>query len=113
MPTMPPKQCNKCRRAFTEPKCPHCYPAWQGSGYGKSGSTRRQRTMQRAQLDAVPHCQAPGCTRLATVADHIVPIAHGGARYDWDNLQSLCNPCHDTKTQRDAARGRARRNARR
>lgn len=33
--------------------------------------------------------------------DHIVPKARGG-RDDDDNLQSLCAPCHDAKTRREA-----------
>lgn len=31
-------------------------------------------------------------------ADHIVPIALGGAEYDLDNYQTLCDKCHKKKT---------------
>jgi 5-methylcytosine-specific restriction endonuclease McrA len=40
-------------------------------------------------------------------ADHIVPSAEGGTD-DLDNLQTLCVPCHNTKTLQEAARGRQR-----
>jgi len=35
--------------------------------------------------------------------DHITPKAHGGTD-DPDNLQSLCNPCHKSKSDADEAR---------
>lgn len=57
---------------------------------------------------AHPYCQHPGCRRLMHQVDHIVPLAEGGDRYDWDNYQSLCKPHHDTKTARDAQRGKTR-----
>lgn len=36
-------------------------------------------------------------------ADHIVALADGGA-HALENLQTLCKPCHKSKTLRDAAR---------
>ncbi len=41
--------------------------------------------------------------------DHIVPLVDGGS-FDFENLQTLCIPCHTRKTA-DEARARARRNA--
>lgn len=38
------------------------------------------------------------------VTDHIVPINEGGAMYDWDNLQSLCTQCHNSKSGKEAHR---------
>jgi len=43
-------------------------------------------------------CYAIGIFTPAYVVDHIVEIADGGDLWDIDNLQSLCNPCHNTKT---------------
>lgn len=37
-----------------------------------------------------------------------MPLSAGGARYDWANLQALCEPCHAAKTSADAASGRRR-----
>ena len=35
------------------------------------------------------------------VVDHVKPIKDGGSPTDWDNLQSLCQTCHNQKTKRD------------
>lgn len=53
-----------------------------------------------------PYCW---CGAPATATDHIIPISEGGARLAWGNLQSLCDPHHDEKTQQEARRGRSRR----
>jgi len=37
-------------------------------------------------------------------ADHIVPIAEGGERYDVTNGQTLCVRCHGRKTRREQAK---------
>jgi len=44
-------------------------------------------------------------------ADHVVPIADGGGRYDVSNGQCLCVRCHGAKTRREqnAKGGGARR----
>lgn len=44
-------------------------------------------------------CATEGRVTAATVADHIVPLAMGGAESDPSNLQSLCPDCHDAKTR--------------
>lgn len=36
--------------------------------------------------------------RLATVIDHIRPVRKGGDIWDEDNLQPLCESCHNRKT---------------
>jgi 5-methylcytosine-specific restriction protein A len=48
-----------------------------------------------------------GRARPATVRDHIVPLAEGGLDDD-RNVQAICTPCSDAKTQREAERGLAR-----
>lgn len=50
------------------------------------------------------HCEREGKVRPATVVDHIVPIKEGGIALDINNLQSLCKPCHDSKTAREDGR---------
>ena len=51
-------------------------------------------------------CQSQGKVEVASVVDHIVP--HRG-NYDlgWDenNLQSLCDPCHNSHKQREENQG--------
>lgn len=51
-------------------------------------------------------CLKKGISTDATgkngVTDHITPINEGGAIYDWDNLQTLCNKCHNIKSAKEA-----------
>jgi 5-methylcytosine-specific restriction endonuclease McrA len=80
-----------------------------------SGDRRSFPTRLRlAILHRDPICRCTGCrhhtgrcTSPSTIADHIVPIAEGGAD-DPSNGQGLCAPCHDLKTRAEMARGRAR-----
>ena len=102
MPSKPPRICTRCRK--TTPvgqRCP-CTPAWEGSAW-TGGSDRRWRTIRARQLAQHPVCQWPGCHRLAVHADHIVNLAAGGRKYDPTNVQSLCEPHHQEKTQAEAA----------
>lgn len=46
-------------------------------------------------------CRHPGCHAPATQADHIKPIAEGGAPLDLANGQGLCHTHHSTKTARE------------
>lgn len=43
-------------------------------------------------------CEAAGRVVVASEVDHITPIEAGGDPYDFDNLRSLCKPCHSRKT---------------
>ena len=47
------------------------------------------------------------CGRIdqANHADHVVPISHGGSRYDVGNGQTLCVRCHGRKTLAEQGRG--------
>lgn len=45
-----------------------------------------------------------GRTEPAVIVDHVKEIADGGDPYDWDNLQSLCLPCHNRKTAAERRR---------
>lgn len=61
----------------------------------------RQQVMQKNHGLCVA-CSAIGITTVARVADHILPRSAGGAQYDTDNGQPLCDGltgrgCHDRK----------------
>lgn len=47
-------------------------------------------------------CKREGRLKLASVIDHIKPLWAGG-KDDDANLQSLCKPCHDAKSAKEAA----------
>lgn len=44
------------------------------------------------------------CGQAAHAVDHLVPIARGGAEWDEGNMQSLCERCHNAKTNEERAR---------
>lgn len=46
-------------------------------------------------------CLKRGLTVEASVSDHIKPISQGGDAWDWANRQSLCYPCHQSKSAKD------------
>lgn len=51
--------------------------------------------------------RGPKCLGAASIGDHVVPWAQGGSN-DLSNGQASCVPCHDEKTQAEAAYGRNR-----
>lgn len=66
-----------------------------GSGAWKAASRRQ---LERAPMCA--ECAKAGRAKLADIADHIVPVREGGAKFDASNLQSLCWACHNKKHPR-------------
>jgi 5-methylcytosine-specific restriction protein A len=36
----------------------------------------------------------PGCGKVATQVDHVVPLAFGGAPYQLENLRAACKSCN-------------------
>ena len=65
-------------------------------------NTRRWRKVRELALKRdsglCQMCLKGGRITKADVVDHIVEIKDGGAAYDLDNLQSLCQSCHNKKT---------------
>jgi 5-methylcytosine-specific restriction protein A len=50
-------------------------------------------------------CSSNGHTTLATIRDHIVPLAEGGTD-DPANIQPICETCHEIKSKAERLRGR-------
>lgn len=85
-----------------------------------AGTTKRIRGRQLQEMRARLFAKQPFCVQcmaevqedklglehLATIRDHIIPLAEGG-RDDSTNEQGLCQRHSDAKTQQEAARGRA------
>ncbi len=95
MPSLPPAK----RRPWqpTPPKREYAPHAARSPEY----STARWQAARLAQLKRCPccvECTKQGRTTPATVADHITPVRLGGAFYDPANHQSLCRPCHQSKS---------------
>jgi 5-methylcytosine-specific restriction protein A len=71
---------------------------------------RRLQALRYALFRRQPlcvQCLKDGRSTVATIRDHIQPIAEGGADDD-ANTQALCQRCSDAKTNEEAARGRRR-----
>jgi 5-methylcytosine-specific restriction enzyme A len=68
-------------------------------GYGREHRRLRAQLLKREPLCRL--CLAKGRVRPATIADHIRPIAAGGAVHDLSNLQPVCAECHNAKTMSD------------
>lgn len=80
-------------------------------GKGRGGRPWRRKRAQILKRDGYL-CRCDDCTRdglllLAHEVDHIVPLAQGGTD-DENNLRAINRRCHQRKTAREAARGRAR-----
>jgi 5-methylcytosine-specific restriction protein A len=73
-------------------------------GYGSEWEQIRKRILSRDKGLCQPCLQA-GRPRPARAVDHIIPKAAGGTDAD-DNLQAICNACHQAKTATEAANGR-------
>jgi 5-methylcytosine-specific restriction protein A len=68
-------------------------------GYGSQWVKLRERVMMR-DCYLCQMCMANNFVEQATQVDHIKPKAKGGTD-DMNNLQSLCERCHNDKTARD------------
>lgn len=68
-------------------------------GYGRQHRKLREQLLRQEPLCRL--CLAKGRVTAATIADHIRPIAQGGALYDLANLQPVCASCHQDKSNAD------------
>jgi len=81
----------------------------QAPRYGKGRGGRpwrriRERILKRDSFLCQP-CKKQDRLTLATQVDHVVPQFEGGSEAD-DNLQGICDACHEAKTQAEARRAR-------
>ena len=76
-------------------------------GYGSAWVKLRLSIMSRDRYLCQP-CLAKDRPTPAVAVDHIIPKSLGGTDRD-DNLQAICGPCHDAKTEREAAEAQGRR----
>ena len=65
-------------------------------------NTTAWKKLRKSKLRMDPMCAC--CKRVdklehATRVDHIKPINQGGDPWAWDNLQSLCESCHNSTKQ--------------
>ena len=73
-------------------------------------SGRRLQAMREAKFADNPLCAKCGQlprTHREWELDHITPSSEGGSN-DSENMQVLCIPCHDEKSQAESQRARRR-----
>jgi 5-methylcytosine-specific restriction protein A len=98
-----PPGVRRCPQHMTNPA-----HGWGGNDRrirGRQLQRMRDRLFRKQPLCVV--CLDQGRTTMATIRDHVIPLAEGG-RDDETNEQPLCQACSDTKTHAEAQRGRVR-----
>jgi 5-methylcytosine-specific restriction protein A len=77
---------------------------WTSDALAKQYHTSTWRRLRKVFLVNNPicvMCETIGKFTPANVVDHIVPIRKGGEFLEWENLQSLCASCHNSKTMKE------------
>ena len=77
--------------------------------YGSEWPAIRRRKLARSPScecadAACGVCAGAGCSSPANEVDHVIPLRHftdRAAAHELGNLQSLCKPCHSSKTARE------------
>ena len=62
---------------------------------------RNLRNAYRNENPICEECKRQGITTPMAIVDHIIPISKDGSAWDWKNLQSLCTPCHNSKSRKE------------
>ena len=70
-------------------------------GFYQSPAWRSLRALKKSLDPLCEECKQKGILREMKLADHIIPINQGGAALDINNLQSLCEKCHNRKSNKD------------
>lgn len=107
MPTAPLRPCSVCGHLGCQA---HKRPAWGHAQPVKRIRGRRLQQRRKALFDRDPlcaRCRLQGRVTLATIRDHVVPLAEGG-KDDETNEQGLCQSCSDAKTAEESKRGQQR-----
>lgn len=70
----------------------------QSRGYG--GEWERISRMKRAECPVCEVCN----DAVADDVDHVIPFngVNDPSRTEWQNLRSICRPCHNDKTRRQS-----------
>lgn len=91
-----------CHRHSSGPRQP-----WSSSRPPARIRGTKLQAMRERLFQEHPHCQEclkHGRRTVATIRDHVIPLAEGGAD-DETNEAAVCIDCHQIKTQAESARG--------
>lgn len=98
MPTIPKPE----RKKYLPPRVTQGRRLHTNSVFYQSQAWRRCRHAYLAEHPLCAECEKQGRVAAARVVDHIRPINEGGDKFDFDNLQGLCDKCHNKKSGREA-----------
>lgn len=108
MPTSPSPRCSdpQCGEVATHRgRCEtHQRKAWENASQHTKQMDRSKEYVWRKQVKAKTNGRCAACGQPGAIADHTVPVAEGGARYDPDNGNYLCTQHDAEKTKEDLAR---------
>lgn len=62
---------------------------------------RKTSKAYRQEHPLCEECAKKGKYVPCDVTDHITPISQGGDPFDWENLQALCQKCHNRKSGKE------------
>jgi 5-methylcytosine-specific restriction endonuclease McrA len=90
-------RCVECWSPLSSPRAEYCGPSCQWRFHGRYFWDAARVVVMRRDRYTCRSCGKRGRKRELEV-DHILEIAEGGPSLDYDNLQTLCRPCHREKT---------------
>ncbi len=104
MPFAPPRPCTTCGVLHCTV---HTRPPWHHRNKVSRIRGRKLQTLRSRLFAQEPYCRMcreQGRLTVATIRDHVVPLAEGGLDVE-GNTQPLCQSCSDSKTRDEARRG--------
>jgi 5-methylcytosine-specific restriction enzyme A len=111
MPTAAPKPCSQCGVLVSDgsSRCQaHKTVQWTKRPEVQRITGRKLQGLRYELFCREPLCRicwAEGRTTLATIRDHIQPLAEGGTEDD-SNIQPICADCDDVKSKAERLRAR-------
>lgn len=102
-------RCERHTRTMATPKRVYDHHFHNGRNIYKSSQWIALRDAYARENPLCQQCEPYGITTAGFIVDHIKEVLDGGAVYDWDNLQHLCQSCHNAKTGREAVKRRKKR----
>jgi len=108
MPLAPPRPCvvPTCSTLDCTEHQPHAWRTRKRPEVARIRGRQLQRLRHRlfSQQPLCVRCVARGQVSVATIRDHIIPLAEGGQDNE-SNVQALCQDCSDAKTADESRRG--------
>jgi 5-methylcytosine-specific restriction enzyme A len=99
-----PKQPEKINRPWVKQRKPFERER-SNEGFYNSWSWRKFAKQYKDANPLCVHCEANGVITPGTVADHIIPINKGGEKFNENNIQTLCESCHNRKSAGERGMG--------